>query len=116
MFQQNLSTYRNLSLGVTGQVVAVGVVKLAGWQIANTSNAYRYIKFYDKSTAALATDTPVLTLALETLVSDSVLGPQGINFSAGLSVRATTGVADNDAGAPGSNDVVINLFYQLSGR
>jgi hypothetical protein len=37
--------------------------------------------------------------------------PQGIAFGTAITVAATTGVADNDTGAPDANDVVVNIFY-----
>jgi hypothetical protein len=41
-----------------------------------------------------------------------VLAPAGVDFTAGISARATTGVADNDTGAPSANDVIVNIFYK----
>lgn len=38
-------------------------------------------------------------------------GATGIAFSTAITVAATTGVADNDTGAPGANEVVLNLGY-----
>lgn len=101
MYQQNLQPYRNLNLGTTGVVVAAGVVKLAGWHVANQAVAVRYLKFYDKATAPTNSDTPVLTLALPASSADAVLGPQGINFSAGLAVRLHRRCRQRQHGAHG---------------
>src|SRR3990167_7196691 len=35
----------------------------------------------------------------------------GIEFTTGIALRATTGVADNDTGAPSANDVIVNILY-----
>ena len=35
----------------------------------------------------------------------------GIAFANGISIRAVTGIADANTGAPGTNDVVVNLVY-----
>ena len=35
----------------------------------------------------------------------------GLAFAAGIGLRATTGVADADTGAPTANDVVANVWY-----
>ena len=37
--------------------------------------------------------------------------PNGIAFSTAITVAATTGIADADTGAPGANEVIINLGY-----
>jgi hypothetical protein len=36
----------------------------------------------------------------------------GIGFGTAITVAATTGVADNDTGAPAANDVIVNIFYK----
>ena len=38
-------------------------------------------------------------------------GGPGIAFGTAICVAATTGVADNDTGAPGANEVVGTIFY-----
>jgi hypothetical protein len=35
----------------------------------------------------------------------------GIDFSTGISVRLTTGVADNDANAVAANEVIVHAQY-----
>jgi hypothetical protein len=84
--------------------------------MANTATTTRFIKFYDATSGTLGTGTPVLTLPLPGNSTDDVaanaLGGMGIAFTTGISVGASTGVADNDTGAPGTNDVIINVFYK----
>lgn len=106
------SLYRNLDLGVTGQVVKNGVGQIYGYFIANLGNANRYIKLYDKATAPTQADTPVATYPLGAGEKANVAFPNGLAFAAGISLRATTGLADNDVGAPTANDVVVNLNYK----
>ena len=59
-----------------------------------------------------------MTLGLATLVTVNLMVPlgdlasKGVTFDAGISVRATTGRADDDTGAPTTGDVVLNLFYK----
>lgn len=111
---QKCTAYRNLDLGVTGQVVDATPVKIRTLFLNNNhATAMRFVKFYNKATAADQNDTPIFTIP----VAPSILGGKiAINlthgelaFSTGLSLRATTGVADNDTGAPSTNDVVVNL-------
>lgn len=108
-----MKPYRNLDLGTTGQIVKAASGKLCGWYISNVATAARYVKFYNKATAPTQADTPVLTLMIPASGGANIPPTTlGINFSAGISLRATTGVADADVGAPTANDVVVNLFYR----
>lgn len=77
----------------------------------------RYLKFYNETAASVTvgSTTPVLTFPIP---ANSTTGagfvfniPQGIPFSTAISVACTTGVADADTGAPGANDVIINVGY-----
>ena len=103
--------YRNLGLGVTGQVVKASKGQVFTLYIYNAGAAARYIKFYDKATAPDQTDTPSRTYGIGAGQAVTFSISQGLEFLNGISVRATTGVADNDTGAPGANDVVINIGY-----
>jgi hypothetical protein len=78
----------------------------------------RFLKLYNATAASVTvgTTTPVLTLALPGNTSDDITGvialPQGIKFSTAICAAATTGIADNDTGAPAANDVIVNIFYK----
>jgi hypothetical protein len=104
--------FRSISLLATGLVAKASAGQMYGYYIANLSSATRYIKVYDKATAADQTDTPVLTLPLPAGAAANVSHPNGVAFTNGIGVRATTGVADNDTGAPSANDVIVNLYYK----
>jgi hypothetical protein len=106
-----LLVYRSIDLDETGQVVQATRSKLYWYYLYNASAGTRYVRFYNKATAPTGADTPLLTIPLPAGGGANVhLGP-GIDFSAGLSLRATSAVADNDATAPGANDVIVNLGY-----
>jgi hypothetical protein len=106
------SAYRNIDAGVTGDVVKASPGRLYGWHVSNAAAASAYVKIYDKATAPTEADTPVLTIAVPaTGVAFMDLGP-GVGFASGISIRATTGAADNDTGAPAANDVIANLLYR----
>jgi len=106
-----LLAYRNLDLGTTGQVVKASAGQLYGWYLANASTSTRYVKIYDKATAATTSDTPVLTIALPGSAAANCVFPMGIEFDNGISARATTGIADANSDAPSTNDVLVNLMY-----
>ena len=64
----------------------------------------------------MGTTTPALTLALPGNTTDDISGvfsiAQGIAFGTAITVAVTTGLADNNTGAPAANDVIVNIFYK----
>lgn len=106
------AVYRNLDLGTTGQVAKNGAGQIYSYYLYNNATATRYIKIYDKATAPTNADTPVMTYPLPAGSAANVAFPNGVAFANGISLRATTGVADNDTGAPSTNDVIVNVNYK----
>lgn len=106
-----LLTYRNLDAQTTGSVVKAfkgGVFEIT---VSNANAAARFLKLYDKATAPTAADTPIRTYYLPPLSLTPIPTPDGINFELGISLRASTGVADSDNTAPTANDVIVNIGY-----
>jgi hypothetical protein len=106
------NTYRTLDGQATGITIKAGPGQVGGWYLANNAGSVRYVKLYDKASAPSASDVPKLTIALPANSAANVLAGAGIDFTSGIGLRVTTGVADNDTGAPTTNDVIINLFYR----
>lgn len=110
--------FRSLDLDETEEEVKASAGCVYGLWFSNVATSTRFLKFYNATAASVTvgTTTPVLTLALPGNTSDDVSGvfgmAQGIKFSTAISVAATTGLADNDTGAPSTNDVVVNIFYK----
>ena len=81
----------------------------------NINAAVRYLKLYNKATApTVGTDTPVLTLAIpgNTAGAGFALSfDPGIDFSLGIGLALTTGVADADTAAVAANDITVNGSY-----
>lgn len=113
-----LSIFRSLDLDESEEEVSSAACSVYGWFIANLATSTRFVKFYNATNAntTVGSTTPVLTLPIPGNSTDDIaanaLGAHGITFSTALTVAATTGLADADTGAPGTNDVVINLFYK----
>ena len=108
-----LDAYRNLDLGLTGQVVKNGAGHLYAIQVTNLAAAARYVKVYNKATAPTQADTPVFTFAVPaSTVAQPANFPHGVAFSTGISLRASNAIADNDTTAPTANDVVVNVGYK----
>lgn len=105
------STYRTLDGQNTGVNVKVGTGAVVGWYLFNASASVRYVKLYDKATAPTQADMPLVTLPLPVSNQGANLLGTGPGFVNGLGIRVTTGLADNDNGAPTANDVQVNLFH-----
>jgi len=110
--------FRSLDLDESEEEVKASAGTVYGLWVSNTATATRFLKFYNATAAnvTVGTTTPVLTIALPGNTSDDISGvfsiAQGIAFGTAITVAATTGVADNDTGAPAANDVVVNIFYK----
>ena len=109
-----LSIYRNLDLDETGQSIKGSAGQLYGGVCYNSNAALRFLKLYNKATApTVGSDTPVITIPLKPQdATDLGAFLNGVAFSLGIGAGATTAVADADTGAPGANEVVVNLFYK----
>ncbi len=110
--------FRSLDLDESEEEVKASAGTVYGLWFSNTATATRFLKFYNATAAnvTVGTTTPVLTIALPGNTSDDISGvfsiAQGIAFGTAITVAATTGIADNDTGAPAANDVVVNIFYK----
>lgn len=113
-----LSIFRSLDIDETEEDVKTSAGQVYGIWVTNTATATRFVKFYNATAAnvTVGTTTPVITIGIPGNSSDDVAGlfssTMGIAFDTAICVAATTGIADNDTGAPAANDVLINVFYK----
>lgn len=105
------TVYRNINLGVTGVNAKTSAGTLYGYALFNSGSAVRYVKIYNTAIAPTASDTPVMTLLLPAGSGANVSIDRGLTFSAGIGLRASTGVTDADTGAPGTNEVIAQVWY-----
>lgn len=110
--------FRSLDIDQTEEDVKTSAGQVYWIHAMNLVSTKRYLKFYNATAAnvTVGTTTPVLTFALATQGDTNGAGftiaiPNGIAFSTAICVACTTGLADNDTGAPGDNDVIINIGY-----
>jgi hypothetical protein len=108
-----LSVFRSIDLDESEEEVKGSAGRVYGYYFANLAASTRYLKFYNGTAAAVTVGTtaPFMTLPLPAGGCGHVPWPHGIPFSSAITVAATTGLADNDTGAPGGNEVVLNVFY-----
>lgn len=111
------SIFRSLDIDESEEEIKASAGQIYWVHAMNMVATARYLKFYNATAASVTvgTTTPVLTLPIP---ANSTTGagfvfnvPQGIPFGTAISVACTTGVADADTGAPGANDVIINVGY-----
>lgn len=110
--------YKNLDVDESEDEVKGTAGQVYWMHVVNLSAAKLYLKFYNATAAnvTVGTTVPVLTLPIPTLATTNGCGfvlaiPNGIAFGTAITIAATTGFADNDAGAPGANEVIVNLGY-----
>jgi hypothetical protein len=110
--------FRSLDLDETEEEVKGTAGQVYGMLLTNTSTGTRWLKFYNATAAnvTVGTTTPVLTWGIPGNSSDdigaAVFGAHGLAFDTAITVAVTTALADADTGAPGANDVIINIFYK----
>ncbi len=106
--------FRSIDVDESGAQIKGSRGNLYGWYIFNAANATRYFKFFNDPLAdvQVGVDTPVLTIPLAAGAAANVPWPQGALFSRGLTIACTTGIADNNTGAPGANECVANILYK----
>lgn len=110
--------YKNLDVDETEDEVKGTAGQIFWIHAVNLSAAKLYLKIYNAAAAdvTVGTTVPTLTLPVPTLATTNGNGfvfcvPNGIAFSTAITIAATTGFADNDAGAPGANELIVNLGY-----
>jgi len=106
------SNYRSINLLATGLVVKATPGNLYSINAHNLNAAVRYLKVYDKATAATEADTPKFTIALPPGALPPVTFPAGAFFANGICIRATTELADNGTTAPTASETIVNLTYK----
>jgi hypothetical protein len=113
------SAFKSLDLDETEEEVKASAGCLFWIHCMNMSASVRYLKIYANTAAGttVGTTTPVLTFPIPTLATTNgsgfVLhfGDVGLQLATGITVAATTGLADNDTGAPGAGEVVFNCGF-----
>lgn len=112
----NWATSRLLAANSTNSTLIKAGAGAIGFIFAvNVSAAVIYLKLYDKATApTVGTDTPIATLPIPGLTTGAgfmIPIPAGAAFNAGLGIGLTTGIADNDTGAPAASSVSLWIGY-----
>ena len=111
------SNYTALS---TAAVLAAEIKGSAGkvysLEVFNINAAARYVRLYNQTGAPASTDTA--NVVWQGVIPGATTGggfaitwPLGKQFSTGIGIRASTGIAHNDTGALGANELTFNVSY-----
>jgi hypothetical protein len=116
-----LDVFRSLDLDETEEDVKAAAGSLYKLRLTNRTTSARYVKLYNATAAnvTVGTTTPLDTIIIPggesadkcTVLTES-FGGKPLKFDTALSMACTTGLADNDTGAPGANDVVATAYYK----
>lgn len=109
--QNGLTTYRNLDVQNTGANIKGTGGKLHDLLVTNLDATTIYLKIYDKSSTPTSSDTPIFTIAVPPSWIQTFSSTQGLDFSNGIGIRATTGISDGNTTSPGTNEVIVNIGY-----
>lgn len=83
-----------------------------GWYIYNSNASARKVTFHNTATTPTAGANVFYTLVIPGSSGANILNPIGIEFSTGIAITTTTGLADNDTAAVAANELNINIFYK----
>lgn len=96
------------------------VVKASGGNLYSIvaiglTDTVRYLKIYSKATTpTVGTDVPLMTIPIPANTQGAGVAipfSMGVNFPLGIGIAITSGSADNNTGAVGAGDVIVNLTY-----
>ncbi|XXT18156.1 hypothetical protein WME94_48795 [Sorangium sp. So ce429] len=108
-----LSVYRHIGLNSLGQNVKSSAGQVFGWHLSNTGASGAFVKFYDAAGAPLVgVTTTFMTLYVPAGQVVSAGHTNGIAFSNGIGIGATTGPTEPDTNDPATNAVIVNVFYK----
>lgn len=109
-----LVPYKLISAATTNATsVKASAGQVYGYYISNVNAAARYVKLYDKASApTVGTDVPKWTLMIPAGSAANCDITNGLEFTLGIALAITVGVADADVAAVAANELVVNLAYK----
>jgi len=98
--------------GTNPTIIKAGAGKVTGWYIYNANGTARKVAFHNTSGTPAAGQAVYFSIPIPALSAANCPFPAGIDFSSGISLTTTTGLADNDSGSVALNDLIINILYK----
>jgi hypothetical protein len=111
---EGLTPSKQIDIDETEDEIKATAGKLYGWYLYNDGAAEAYVKFYNATAAnvTVGTTTPTMTIPIPAGSASNIEWTNGVTFGTAICVAATTGVADNDTGAPAANQVAGTILFQ----
>jgi len=108
------SVYHLVTAGATTSPTNIksSTGKVTGWYIYNSNGSARKVAFHNTSVTPVAGTSVYFSVVVPPLSGANCPFPAGINFSSGIGITTVTGLADSDATAVATNDLIINIFYK----
>lgn len=109
-----LSVFRSIDLDETEEDIKTSAGVMYWYYIYNNAATTHFVKFYNDTAAnvVVGTATPTMTVPIPAGAAANCSLGHGLRFGTAICAAATTGVADNDTGAPAANAIVINVGYK----
>lgn len=106
--------FKSIDLDESEEEIKATAGNLYGYFAFNAATTTHYIKFYNATAAnvTVGTTTPVLTFPIPAGSAANISFAYPVGFATAITAAATTGIADNDTGAPAANAVTLNAFYK----
>lgn len=108
-----LSASKLLSAATTNPtLLKASAGRLYGYQLANLTAAWKFVRFYNKASApTVGTDAPLFVVAIPPNGMTDIFFTVPVTFSAGIGYSITGAVADLDATAVGANEVQGTAYW-----
>lgn len=97
--------------GTNAQNVKASAGRLVGWNLANTTAAWVYLKLHNTAGTPTAGAAVVGTIGIPPNGKSELQLDGGLGFATGIGLSIVTGAADADATAVTANAVVGDLYY-----
>jgi hypothetical protein len=114
-----LTIFKSIDLDESEEEIKATAGQVYAIHAMNLKASVLYLKIYNATaaTVVVGTTAPDITIPLPTQGDTNGAGftwqiPQGIAFGTAITVACTTGIADNDSGAPGANECVVTILYK----
>jgi hypothetical protein len=106
-----LKPYRNINVGLTASNIKLGPTWIHTINTSNDDNQHLFLKLYSSTTQPNETSTPVWTVRVHQNQSNDINFNVSLYSELGFWVRCSTGVLDDDIGAPSTNGCIFNCAY-----
>lgn len=108
-----LEVHRIISAATTNLAfVKQGGGSVYGINLHNKASVPAYLRIFDKASAPVDADTPLVTLTIPAVGSLAMELPIGLRFKLGLGFNITAAAADADATAIVAGDVVGGILWR----